>query len=405
VSQHEAPRLADTSTTLAALGPRILAVAGGLGIVALGGALVLGAGEGDGWRRFLYAYLTSYAFFLSISLGALVFLPLQYLTRSSWSVVLRRLVEVMAANLPLMALLSLPLILNLDVLYDWAGGEVHGAEAELLAHKLPFLNPTSFLIRWAAYFVIWTAMAFYFWRTSLRQDGNEDPRSTLGMENRAGFALVVCALTVTLAAIDLLMTLDFAWFSTIFGVYYWAGGFVSFFAMLTLVTLGLQRSGRMERIISMEHFHDYGKAMFAFTFFWAYIAFSQFMLYWYANIPEETAWFLVRIENGWEKIGLGLIFGTFLLPFLGLISRFAKRSRKLLAFWATWIIVFQWLNIFWVTMPEYSPTAVTLGPLDILCFFGIGGLWLAGLALLAQGRSLVPTGDPRLQDSLEFENA
>jgi hypothetical protein len=204
---------------------------------------------------------------------------------------------------------------------------------------------------------------------------------------------------------DLLMSLDFVWFSTIFGVFYFAGGFVCFFAVLTLMTMFLQRNGRLEHIVSSEHYHDYGKGMFAFSFFWAYIAFSQYMLYWYANIPEETAWFLTRSQAGWGRVGLALVFGAFALPFLGLVSRFAKRNRKLLAFWAVWILIFQWLNLYWVAMPVFDPQSVTFSLLDATCFLGIGGIWLAGVVRLAGRHSLVPKGDPRLQDSLEFENA
>jgi hypothetical protein len=190
-----------------------------------------------------------------------------------------------------------------------------------------------------------------------------------------------------------------------FGVYYFATGFVTFCAVLTLVTLGLQNTGRLTRIVSPEHLHDYGKLMFAFTFFWAYIAFSQYMLYWYANIPEETFWYLVRSQNGWGAVGLALVFFTWLAPFLGLMSRFAKRSRKLLGFWAVWIVLAQWINVYWVAMPVFSPDSVRFDLLDLTCAVGIGGLWLAGLALLAGDRSLVPLRDPRLADSLNFENA
>jgi hypothetical protein len=402
--QHETPRIEDTRVTLDRLGPRIVFVAGAIGLIALAASLALGLAAGDGLRRFGFSYLVSYAFFLSLSLGALAFVPLQYVTRSSWSVVIRRLAEIMAANLPLLALLSLPILFDLDRLYAWAG-EVHGEEAALLAPKQPYLNATFFVIRWIAYLTVWSGLALYFWRTSLRQDATRETRLTLAMENRSGVALVIYALTVTLAAMDLLMSLDFAWFSTIFGVFYFAGGFVCFFAALTLATLLLQRSGRLEGIVSMEHYHDYGKAMFAFSFFWAYIAFSQYLLYWYANIPEETTWFLARSQTGWGWMGIAVLFGAFILPFLGLVSRYAKRRRGLLAFWAVWILFFQWLNLYWVTMPAFGSGTVAFGVIDATCFVGIGGLWVAGLAGLAGRRALVPMGDPRLQASLEFENA
>jgi hypothetical protein len=405
VTEIQTPKLTDTRTDLGTLGTRL--VRGGLavGLIAAGGALALGLSAGDHLRHFSFSWLVSFAFFLSISLGALVFVPLQYITRASWSIVIRRLAEVMAMALPLLAVLLLPVLLNLGEVYEWASDHPHHLTPELAEHKAPFLNPTFFVIRWVVNFAIWTWLALFFWRTSRRQDQTGDQSLTLRMVNRSGPALVLFALTCSLAAMDLLMTLDPVWFSTIFGVYYFAGGFVTFHAVLTLTTLGLQRSGRLEHLVSSEHFHDYGKLMFAFTFFWAYIAFSQYMLIWYGNIPEETLWYLVRQGNGWEVIGLLLAIGAFLVPFLGLISRFAKRSRKLLGFWAVWIFVMQWFNIYWVAMPVFSPDHVPLGPLDLLCFLALGGFWLAIVAWLGGRASLVPVGDPRLGDSLAFENA
>ena len=399
---HHPPRLEDDRTTLDALGPRLFAAGLALGVIGLGAALLLGLARDDGLRRFSFSYLVSFAFWLSISLGALCFVAIQHLTRASWSVVVRRLAELLAANLPLLALLSLPVFLNLARVYPWAG---EAAGSPLLAHKAGYLSPAFFGIRWAAYFAIWSGLALWFWRRSLAQDASGDPRLTVRLETRSGPALVVFALTVTLAAFDLLMSLDPTWFSTIFGVYFFAGGFVAFYALMTVLTMGLQRSGRLARVVTVEHFHDYGKLMFAFVFFWAYIAFSQYMLIWYANIPEETAWFLRRQQNGWAAVALVLLFGHFLLPFLGLISRYAKRNRLLLAFWAVWILLMHWCDLYWVVMPEFSPQGLPFHALDAACLVGLGGLYLAGLARLAGSRSLVPARDPRLDDALRFENA
>jgi hypothetical protein len=405
VSERPIPKLSDTLIELGGLGTRLWRGGLVIGALASAGALALGSAAGDGLRHFSYSWLVSFAYFLSISLGALVFVPLQFVTRASWSVVIRRLAEVMAMALPFLALLLLPILLNLGRVYEWASDHPHHLTPDLAAHKAPFLNPTFFTVRWIVNFAIWTWLAHFFWRTSRRQDTTGDHAATLRMVNRAGPALVIFALTSSLAAMDLLMTLDPAWFSTIFGVYFFTGGFVTFHAVLTLVTMGLQRSGRLERLVSTEHFHDYGKLMFAFTFFWAYIAFSQYMLYWYGNIPEETLWYLVRQSSGWGQIGLLLAIGAFLAPFLGLISRRAKRSRRLLTFWAVWIAVMQWFNLYWVAMPVFSPDHVPLGPLDALCFLAVGGFWLAVVARIGSASSLVPIGDPRLADSLGFENA
>jgi len=402
LAHHHVPSLDDTKTTLDGLGSRVFVISLAIGLIGLAATVGLGVAEGDGLKHFGYSYLVNFAYFLALTLGALFFVPIQYVTKASWSIVVRRMAEVMSATLPVMAVLAVPVILFAGKVYSWA--EPGAAADPTLAHKAAYLSPGAFTVRWVVYFVVWSWLAYTFWRRSLKQDQTGDLELTRKNENFSGFSLVVYALTVAAASFDLLMSVDHIWFSTIFGVYYFAGGLVTFYAVLTLVTMGLQNTGRMNHIISAEHFHDYGKLMFAFTFFWAYIAFSQYMLYWYANIPEETAWYLLRSSNGWGMTGMVIIFATFVLPFAGLISRYAKRNRKMLAFWAGWLIVAQWINLYWVVMPEFSESFV-LSAMDVTGFFGIGGIWLAAATRLAMGHSLVPTRDPRLDDSLRFENA
>jgi hypothetical protein len=316
----------------------------------------------------------------------------------------RRLAEVMAANLPLLAVVGIPVLLLAAQLFPWVSGDTH-LPAELLAHKAPYLNFPFFVVRWVVFFGIWSVLGIYYWRRSLAQDASGDPRLTLGMEAVSGPALILYALTVSLASYDLLMSLDPGWFSTMFGPYFFAGGVVGFHAALTMITFWLQGRGLLARVIHIEHLHDYGKLLFAFVFFWAYLAFSQYMLYWYANIPEETGWLLRRQQQGWQWLGLVLLFGHFLLPFAGLMSRFAKRTRPLLVFWAIWIFIMHWCDLYWVVMPEFAAGGPQPHLIDLACFLGLGGVYVAGLAVLATGRSLVPARDPRLADSLAFENA
>jgi hypothetical protein len=403
-THRKIPRLEDDRIELGATGGRVFSISLIVGVVGMAAALVFGLRDGDGLVRFGHAYQVAYAWYLSLSLGALFFVAIQHVTRASWSVVVRRLAEVMAANLIWLALLSIPMLLLAPKLLPWASGHGH-ITPELLEHKRPYLNLTFFYIRWVAYFVVWTGYALWFWRRSVQQDETGDPQISLSMERKSGLALMLYAVTVTLASYDILMSMDPSWFSTMFGPYFFAGGVVAFYAVLTVLTFWLQGQGFVQRVIHEEHLHDYGKLMFAFVFFWAYLAFSQYMLIWYANIPEETAWFLRRQENGWEWFGLALVFGHWLLPFAGLISRFAKRSRSLLLFWAVWILAMHWVDLYWVVMPEVQPTNPAPHLIDLLCMVGLGGLWVAGLAFLAKGRSLVPKRDPRLQDSLGFENA
>ncbi len=402
MSHHHVPSVEDTKITMDGLGSKVFMISAVIGVVGLAATFGLGLSQGDDLQHFAFAYLLNYAFFLAISLGALIFLPIMFITKASWNVVLRRLAEVTAAVMPLMAILAIPVIIFAGKVYGWNDPVVAASHA--MSHKAGYLNQTAFTIRWVIYFAIWSGYALFFWRTSAAQDKTGDLKYTRRLENFSGFAIMACAMSIAAASFDLLMSVDPLWFSTMFGVLYWSGGFVTFFAVLTLALLGLQNTGRMTNIVSPEHFHDLGKLMFAFTFFWGYIAFSQFMLYWYANIPEETSWYLVRTREGWDMIAYGTLFATLLFPFLGLVSRFAKRSRKMLAFWAVWIIAAQWLNMYWVVIPEFSET-LTFNPMYVTCFVGIGGLWFAGIVKLASSTSLVPTGDPRLEESLRFENA
>lgn len=401
---HKTPSLADARTTLDELGPRLVRVAGAVGLVALAAAAFLGAQRGDGGQAFGWSYLLNFAFFLSLSLGALFFVAVGHVTGAVWNVVCRRMAEVTAANLTTLALLALPVMLLAHRVLPWASGDSH-APAELLAHKAPYLNLEFFYARWALYFLIWCGYALWFWRRSVQQDSSGDPALTLSMRRKSGLCLLLFALSVSFAAYDLLMSLDPSWFSTMFGPYFFAGGFIGFLCFLTLLTFWIQSTGRLRGVIHEEHLHDYGKLLFAFVFFWAYLGFSQYMLIWYANIPEETAWFLTRQTDGWGWVGLALIFGHFLLPFAGLLTQAAKRRKAWLLFWAVWLLAMHWLDLYWIVMPEWRPSGPTIDWLDILTFVGLGGLYVAGIGRLASGRSLVPLRDPRIEDSLAFENA
>ena len=402
--QHrDASILERTRLTLDGAHKRIVVVGAVLAVAGLGASWVLGQGEGDGMRHFWFAYLLNFMFLLSLSLGALWFVPLQHLTRSEWSVVIRRIAEIVSGTIPALGLLSIPLLLNLDHVYPWTDA-AHMEHSPLLAHKAVFLSPKWFIVRVAVYFTIWTALATLFRRWSLKQDESGDVAYTLRSEKLAGAALIIYGLTQTLAGMDFMMSLDPVWFSTMFGVYWFAGIVVSFFSLMLLLTLGLQRSGRLEGLVTKEHYNDYGRAMFAFVCFWAYIAFSQWMLIWYANIPEETMWFLKRQENGWSTVGYILIFCHWLIPFAGLMSRFTKRRVPLMAFWAVWILVMHWIDLFWLIMPELSPGGVPLRPVDVTLLIGMSGVFIVALGLLAGNRLLIARRDPRLVDSLNFEN-
>ncbi|MGE5235255.1 MAG: quinol:cytochrome C oxidoreductase [Acidobacteriota bacterium] len=400
----EIPDIQQERRHLGEAGGRLAARAAAIGGVALIAGIVFGLRAGDGGRSFFFAYLLNFAYVLSLALGALFFVILHHLTRAGWSVVVRRLGEAVAMTLPFMVLLFVPILLGLHQLYHWTHADLVAQDA-ILRGKTPYLNLPFFLLRWAAYFGIWILLTRFFVRRSLDQDGSGDVELTLQMERRAALSMVLFAITLTFASIDLLMTLDPHWYSTIFGVYYFSGAVVGFFALLALLTYWTQRAGFLRHAITIEHYHDLGKLLFAFVVFWAYIAFSQYMLYWYANMPEETEWFFRRQNHGWGWVGLAIVFGHFLVPFVALLSRTPKRQPRLLVVAAVWMLAMHWIDLYWLVMPELRPTSPWPGAMDLLLLVALGALSLGFGVWRVRRRSLIPERDPRLRESLTFENA
>ncbi len=390
----------DLGTDLGRLAPAIARAGSIAGILGLGASAGL-ALTGGGMARALQSYLVAFAFFLSLSLGALFFVLLQHLTRAGWSVVVRRLAESIAGNLPLLAVLFIPILLGLREIYPWAGGS---ATDPGIAAKLKYLNLPFFAVRWGVFFLVWIILARYFWSRSTTQDRTGEVDLTRRMESASAPGMLLFALTLNFAAFDLLMSVDPSWYSTIFGVYYFAGSFLGFLALFSIATPLLQRSGRL-RGVTDEHYHDLGKLVFGFTIFWAYIAFSQYMLIWYSNIPEETRFYLIRQQHGWTAVSLLLLFGQFVLPFLYLLPRFVKRRPKLFGPMAAWVLFMHYVDVYWLVMPAVSPNRVPVHLLDLTTAIGIGGLFVAGTAWRLRRTSLVPLRDPRLSESLAFENA
>lgn len=401
-----AANIFEENRLLGATGRRLLWSALAVGAAGMAAAVLLARFGGHGAERFFHAYLAAYAYFLSLALGALFFVMLQHLTRSGWSVVVRRLAEGVAAAMPLLALLAIPIILGRTHLYQWINADASAGD-HLLQWKKPYLNNGFFLARMAVYLAVWVFLARYMYRNSVRQDAGGDIRLTLRMERLSAPGMVLFALTITFAAFDLLMSLDPRWYSTIFGVYYFSGGVVGFLALLTVMTYAAQCSGRLTHAVTPEHYHDLGKLLFAFVVFWAYIAFSQYMLTWYANIPEETAWYLRRQEGDWAAVSILLLLGHFAAPFLALISRIPKRRPGVLVVGAVWMLLMHWVDIYWLVMPGTRFAAngrVPLGLIDLAAFLGVGGLFMAATVQRLRTCSLVPERDPRLLESLTFEN-
>ncbi len=355
-------------------------------------------------KQFFFSWLVSFLFFLSLALGALFFVLIQYASQGGWGIVLRRIGETTFATLPLMAVLSLPVFLGLRDVYSWAvpGAAEHDA---LLRWKAPFLNVPFFLIRAAIYFAVWTFMALLYYRGSRGQDVTGDPAVSARLRRLAGPAIIVLAVTQTFASIDWIMSLTPHWYSTMFGVYFVAGSFVGFIALLSVLAAAMRQAGLLETVISAEHLHDMGKLLFAFTSFWAYIAFSQFFLIWYANLPEETIWYRARLEGSWEGVSLLLMAGHFGVPFFYLMGRDVKRRGWTLAIGGTWLLAMHFVDLYWQVMPTLHPEGVRPSPLDVAAFIAVGGCFVAAAGWLMRRQALVPLRDPRLAESLAFENA
>jgi hypothetical protein len=250
----------------------------------------------------------------------------------------------------------------------------------------------------------------WYWKQSVTQDQTGDFNITRKLQYFAAPGMVLFAVTLTGAAYDLIMSLDPNYGSTMFGVYFFAGSTVSIFATIILTVLLLQSRGFMRESVTVEHFHDLGKFLFGFIFFWGYIGFSQYMLQWYANLPEETQWLKIHgmttisaDANAWSAVILMLLFGHLLIPFAGLMSRHVKRTPVLLGFWAVWMLTFHYIDVFWMIMPLMDGH-FHLWLVDAAAFFGIGGVMLAFVIRKAAHDSIRPAKDPRLADSLAFEN-
>ena len=354
-------------------------------------------------KQFFFSWLVSFLFFLSLALGALFFVLIQYAAQGGWGIVLRRIGETIFATLPVMAALFLPLLLGLRDLYSWTapGAADHDA---LLHWKEPYLNLPFFLIRAALYFGIWSFIALLYYRGSRGQDVTGDPAVSARLRRLAGPALIVLALTQTFASIDWIMSLTPHWYSTIFGVYFFAGSFVGFIALLSILAVAMQRAGLLDTVISAEHLHDIGKLLFAFTAFWAYIAFSQFFLMWYANLPEETIWYKARLEGSWMQVTLFLVAGHFVAPFLYLMGRAVKRKGVTLALGGAWVLAMHFVDIYWQVMPTLHAGGLRPSVLDVAALLSVGGCFIAAASWLMRRQALVPLRDPRLAESLAFEN-
>ncbi len=381
----------------------------GVFVLALGLLMCAGALLGEENRvRFGFGYIWGFSLLWMVVLGSLFFVGLQHLTHSVWSVVVRRIAEAFAAPMGLTLLLFLPIILfvvwpDMFKVFPWADSEaVH--DDHILHAKEPYLNAAFFVTRAAAFFVIWILFARYFVGRSLAQDrGEGGVAASVAMRKWAAPFVPIFAVTATFAGIDWLMSLDPYWFSTIFGVYVFSGMVLSPLAVTTIATVKLRDAGRLgSGVVTDEHLYSLGALLFAFTCFWAYIAFSQYMLIWYANMPEETGYLAQRLDGGWLSVSAALAIVRFGLPFMILLGRHAKMSPRVLVWVSVLILAGQLLDLYWLVMPELHTAEPVigwqeLGPPVLMC-----GAMLWSVSRFFGRHAPVAVGDPLIEESLRF---
>jgi hypothetical protein len=373
----------------------ILVAIGAIGAVA--GAMVSPTRMWASWLLMAF-----YA--LGIALAGLCFVAVHYTTGSTWSVAIRRIPEALAGTLPLSIAMLAVLFVGHPQLYGWTTDTAFASSTErTLAFKQFWLSWPFFLLRAGVYAMIWLLFALAIRRRSRRQDEDGDPRWTRENVRLSAAFLVLFAITVTLASFDWLMSLEYHWFSTIFGVYNFAGLFESGLAVIILVALWLERTGPLKGVLNDNHLHDLGKLLFAFSVFWAYIWFSQYLLIWYTNIPEETSYFVLREHSGWFPLFIANIFLNWVIPFVVLLRRDTKRHRPTLAVVAGIVLLGRWLDVYLMVFPPLVGESPTLGWPELGLTLGVAGAFGLVLAAVLKGVPAVPVADPELIESLQYE--
>lgn len=351
--------------------------------------------------RAAFMNLVLLMFLISVGLGSLFLIALEYLAGAVWSAPYRRVIEIIASILFVLPLVALPVYLNMHNLFHWTHTQVVEQDAAL-SSKSGYLNITFFSIRIIFFFLLWVLFYRILHRNSVKQDFSADQSLTKKNIKWSAVFMPVFAITVTFSAIDWIMSLEPHWFSTIFGVYYFSGTVLAGLAAATFAIVLLNKNGYLVKGIKEEHYYSLGALLFAFINFWAYIAFSQFLLIWYANLPEETFWFLSRWEGGWLYFSIGLVFVHFVIPYFGLLSQPSKMNEKRLLFMSIWILFAHFYDLYWLIMPTYSKGRFVFGWME-LGFILLGfGLLVLMFVQFSKNKNLVAVGDPKLKRGLDF---
>lgn len=387
--------------------PKLMPLAFGLGAVGLV-LTAVGAFIGDA-RAAAHSYLIAFAYWVGISVASLIMVAIFHTAKAKWMTVLRRAMESMANAVPILFVLGLGLIPFLKHLYPWVPGSelvshLSELEREHLGHKQHgYLNVPFFGARYLIYFGLWWFVSHRLHAWSTRQD---ELSGDLALTVKARFfsprVLPFLALTITFASFDWMMSLTPLWQSTIYGVYYFAGSFLAAFCVLVLASVNAQGKDLYGSLVTPAHYHNLGKLMLGFVAFWAYIAFSQFLLVWIANLPEEAPWYYVRIFGGWRNLSISLFFLHFLIPFGILLSRNLKLQPRKLATVAVYLLLVHLVDLYWLVWPAYDESSPSFHWTLITAFLGVGGITVGFALFRARGKYTVPVKDPYIADSLRY---
>jgi hypothetical protein len=373
-------------------------------IVGIAG-LALGAiGALTNLPQFLHSWLIGFLFCLGLTLGSLALLMLQHMSGGQWGLVSRRIFEAGTRNLPVVALFFLPVLFGMTTIFEWARPEA--AQNAIIQAKAGYLNPTFFVVRAGIYFAFWMLLVVLLNKWSAEQDRGQGttPADSVRFRTVSAPGLLFLVLTVTFASVDWIMSLDPEWFSTIFGLLTIAGWGLTTFALTIIVLSMLERSGAATGILKPRHFHDLGKLMLAFTMLWAYLSFSQFLIIWSGNLPEEIPWYVQRTTGSWGYVAIALVVGHFMLPFTLLLSQDLKKRPKMLSRVAFFIICMRLLDLIWLVEPEFRPgTAFPIHWMDLAIPLGLLGVWLFLFARNLRSRAILPVNDPYFREAFAHE--
>lgn len=369
-------------------------------VVAAVGAVALAVGFVVDRERFYEAWLMAFLFWLAPALGSVAVVMLHNLVGGGWGFAIRRLLEAAMRTVPLMALLFLPVLAGLHPLYEWTHAEVV-AQDPILQHKRVYLNVGFFVVRAVLYFALWWLLARAMVRLAERYDRRLEIRALRKLKALSGVGLGVYVLTVSFASFDWAMSIEPHWFSTIYGLIFVVGQALTTLCLAVAVAVRLSRYEPFSRWIEPRHFHDLGNLILAFVMLWAYVAFSQFLIVWSGNLPEETPWYLNRLGHGWQAIALVLVVLHFAVPFAVLLMRRSKRSARALGILATALLVLRYVDVFWLIAPGLRHGELVVSWLDVVAPLALGGLWIGFFLRNLRGRPLVSLQDARLLRQLE----